>query len=90
VFIPPLAFRLYINRQLSGCHPVVAAVIGNDYQSDIAVDDISFAPGTCAGQTASVFICAINNATSVSSTSVCNFVPDCPDKSDELNCGAYA
>lgn len=63
------------------------AVIGSGYLSDIAIDDITLKSGLCPATPPSsqLFQCTTGN--SISALKVCNFQNDCPDGSDEKNCG---
>ncbi|GFR70367.1 MAM and LDL-receptor class A domain-containing protein 2-like, partial [Elysia marginata] len=81
---------------------VIQAQKGSSYTGDIAIDDISLTPGCTLSQTTlptgppptttpnpcgSNFTCG--DGSCVSSDAVCNFVPDCPDASDEDNCATF-
>jgi len=58
----------------------------NNPISFIALDDIKLTDGVCDSSTQSQFIC--NNGIQIDMSKVCNFVNDCGQNEDELNCGA--
>lgn len=84
-----------------GYQVVITGKVGPSFQGDIAIDDTSFTPGckfggvipgaptvspTQTGPCSSGFACD-GGTKCIPMTSVCNFVKDCNDNSDEVNCG---
>ncbi|RDD40325.1 MAM and LDL-receptor class A domain-containing protein 2 [Trichoplax sp. H2] len=80
---------------------VITGKVGPSFQGDIAIDDISFTPGckfggvlpgqptaspTPAGQ-CTTFSCDAGSKC-LAMSSICNFVTECSDGSDEANCGS--
>ncbi|XP_025085553.1 MAM and LDL-receptor class A domain-containing protein 1-like [Pomacea canaliculata] len=65
---------------------VFEGVVGSSYLSDMAIDDVSLTDGDCSSSSQpSKFTC--RNQQTVTSDKVCNFVKDCSDGSDEVQCG---
>ncbi|XP_025084894.1 MAM and LDL-receptor class A domain-containing protein 2-like isoform X1 [Pomacea canaliculata] len=65
---------------------VFEGVVGSSYLSVMAIDDISLTDGDCSSSSQqSKFTC--KNQQTVTSDKVCNFVKDCSDGSDEIQCG---
>ena len=70
-------------------------IIGTNGQSDIAVDDTVLLPGTCSQYNETIlphlhFNCSRprpDGEQTISVTQVCDFIVDCPDGEDELDCG---
>lgn len=69
---------------------IIEGVIGNGYQGDIALDDLSLTSGPCPQATAkpSVFSCGGSGSTPISANKVCDFKQDCSNGADEANCGS--
>ena len=70
-------------------------IIGTIGQSDIAVDDTALLPGTCSQYNETIlphlhFNCSRprpDGEQTISATQICDFIVDCPDGEDELDCG---
>jgi hypothetical protein len=58
----------------------------NNPKSFIALDDVRLTDGVCNSQAVNQFYCS--DGTPLDISKVCNFVNDCKQKDDELNCGA--
>jgi hypothetical protein len=58
----------------------------NNPKSFIALDDVRLTDGVCDSSALNQFFCS--DGTQLDISKVCNFVIDCKQKDDELNCGA--
>ena len=68
---------------------IIEGTVGNGYQGDLALDDISLTTGACPATTTSppMFNCGGSTGTTIPSNKVCDFKKDCSNGADEANCG---
>lgn len=66
---------------------VFEGVVGADYRSDMAVDDIQIVTGACPSITPPTNSFDCGDGTVVTIQKVCDFNPDCANGKDEQSCG---
>ncbi|XP_041365734.1 MAM and LDL-receptor class A domain-containing protein 1-like [Gigantopelta aegis] len=84
--------RVTVGGKAGGYRIILEGVVGSNYLSDIAIDDVSIQNGNCNSiptptpMQQCVFHCP-SNGKCVSSSQMCDFNFDCPNAEDEANCG---